>query len=91
MALWRSRVQDERRVGHAAAAGHPTETVTVVTALRDVVCSDFFASEELMSNLRTCDSWFDAGLVDERNERQVLIALVASVFAWLTLFVVALA
>jgi hypothetical protein len=44
-----------------------------------------------MSNFRTYGIPLDAGLVDGRSERQVLIALVAITVAWLTLFAVALA
>jgi hypothetical protein len=44
-----------------------------------------------MSNFRKYNGWFEAVLIDERNERQVVIALVATVVAWLTLFVVSLA
>ena len=44
-----------------------------------------------MTDMRTYDSWWNPGLIDERNERPLLIALVATVVAWFTLFVVSLA
>jgi hypothetical protein len=43
-----------------------------------------------MSNIRTYDG-FNPGLIDERNERPLFIALVATVVAWLTMCVVAFA
>jgi len=44
-----------------------------------------------MSNTRTYDNWLNPSLVDERNERPFLVALVATVVAWLTVCVVAFA
>jgi hypothetical protein len=44
-----------------------------------------------MSNFRTYPVTCDLGLMDERNERPVLIALVATVIAWLVVCAVALA
>ena len=44
-----------------------------------------------MNDIRAHDGWWDIGLIDERNERPLLIALVATVVAWFTVFVVALA
>jgi hypothetical protein len=43
-----------------------------------------------MKGIRTHDGWWNTGLIDERNERPLLIALVATVVAWFTLFVVSL-
>jgi hypothetical protein len=37
------------------------------------------------------DDWFGQVPIDERNERPLVVALVAIVFAWLTLFVGTLA
>lgn len=44
-----------------------------------------------MSNFRTYPVISDLGLMDERNERPVLIALVATLVAWLVVCAVALA
>jgi hypothetical protein len=43
-----------------------------------------------MTNPRTHD-WFGQVLLDERNERPLVVALVAIVVVWLALFVVTLA
>jgi len=44
-----------------------------------------------MSNFRTYPVTSDVGLMDERNEHPVLIALVAILVAWLAVCVVVLA
>jgi hypothetical protein len=44
-----------------------------------------------MTDIRTYSGWWNTGLIDERNERPLLIALVATVAAWFTVFVVSLA
>jgi len=42
-----------------------------------------------MTNFGTYDMPFNTGWIDERNEREVLIGLVAKVSAWLALLVFA--
>ena len=44
-----------------------------------------------MTDMRAYDSWWNTGLIDERNERPLRIALVATLVAWLALFVISLA
>jgi hypothetical protein len=44
-----------------------------------------------MRNFRSYPVASDLGLMDERNERPVLIALIATVVAWLAVCAVALA
>ncbi len=44
-----------------------------------------------MSNFRTYPMTSDLGLMDERNERPILIALIATVVAWLVVCAVVLA
>ena len=44
-----------------------------------------------MRNFRSYPVASDLGLMDERNERAVLIALIATVVAWLAVSAVALA
>ncbi len=44
-----------------------------------------------MTDILRHDRWWNTHVIDERNERPLLIALVATVVAWSTLFVVSLA
>ena len=44
-----------------------------------------------MTDMLAYGGWWNSGLIDERNERPLLIALVATVVAWFALFVVSLA
>ncbi len=44
-----------------------------------------------MTNFGMYDSWFGQVPIDERNERQLVIALFAIVVAWLALLVVTVA
>lgn len=44
-----------------------------------------------MSDFRSYALSTDPGLTDDRNERQVLIALVATVVGWLALYAIAFA
>jgi hypothetical protein len=44
-----------------------------------------------MTNIRTLDSWFGQVQIDERNERPLVIALVAILVAWVAVLVVTLA
>jgi hypothetical protein len=46
--------------------------------------------EEITSNVGTHKAWPNTTLVDEGAERHVVIALVAAIVAWLTLFVISL-
>ena len=44
-----------------------------------------------MANTGSFDDWFGQALIDERNERSLVIALFAILVAWLGVFVVTLA
>ncbi len=66
-------------------------TVTTITPLSDALCFDVCGEgEATMTNARTHDLFGQVPL-DERNERPLVVALVAIVVAWLALFVATLA
>jgi hypothetical protein len=43
-----------------------------------------------MASIHTYESWWDASLIDERNERPLHTALVAVIAVWATMFLFAL-
>ena len=66
--------------------------MTKVTALGDGMC--FCVRQEgetVMANTGSYDDWFGQVPIDERNERSLVIDLIALLVAWLGLFVVTLA
>ena len=71
--------------------GARVRPVRLLTTLRSVTCLDALREVETMSNFRAYPLTSDVGLMDERNERPVLIALVATVVAWLAVCVVVVA
>ena len=65
--------------------------MTTITPLGDALCLGLCREEEApMTNPRTHDLFGQVPL-DERNERPLVVALVAIVVAWLALFVATLA
>jgi hypothetical protein len=64
--------------------------VTAVTAVGDGLCSTTDNGEAVMMSIRMYDNFSSALPIDDRNERPLLVALIAIVAAWSIVFLLGL-
>jgi hypothetical protein len=64
--------------------------VTAVTAIAAAFALPDEQGETAMASICTNEGWWDASLIDERNERALLSAFVAAIAVWATAFLLAL-
>jgi hypothetical protein len=72
------------------ANGEPHESVTPVTAVGDGLCSPAGDGEAVMMSNQMYDNLSSALPIDDRNERPLLVALIAIIAAWSILFLLGL-
>jgi hypothetical protein len=72
------------------ADGEPRESVTAVTAVGDGLCSTGVKVEAVMMSIAMYDNFSSALPIDDRNERPLLVALIAIVAAWSIVFLLGL-
>ena len=66
--------------------GEPRESVTAVTALGDGLCY----KKPIMMSIQMYDNFATALPIDDRNERPLLVGLIAIVAAWSIVFLLGL-
>jgi hypothetical protein len=72
------------------AKGEPRESVTTVTAVCDGLCFIIPGREGIMMSTQMYDNLSSALPIDDRNERPLLVALIAIVAAWSIVFLIGL-
>ncbi len=70
--------------------GEPRASVTAITAVDDGLCSTIGGGEAATMSIQMYDNLSSALPIDDRNERPLLVALIAIVAAWSIVFLLGL-